>query len=134
MDKQTKLAVNLQQDFTEAEKAQGRANLGLAQVASTGSYNDLSNTPAIPPGQVQSDWNQTDTTSVSYIQNKPRIHTYKDYATSYDYPDCMHVRTPGAHSSNSASLKLSTLLAFQFKSNCAEDPALNVYDGQRYLR
>lgn len=98
MDKQTKLAVNLQQDFTEAEKAQGRANLGLAQVASTGSYNDLSNTPAIPPGQVQSDWNQTDTTSVSYIQNKPRIHTYKDYATSYDYPDCMHVRTPGAHS------------------------------------
>lgn len=97
MDKQTKLAVNLQQDFTEAEKAQGRANLGLATVASTGSYNDLSNTPAIPPAQVQSDWNQTDTTSVSYIQNKPNIHTYKTYVTSYDYPDCMHVRNPGAN-------------------------------------
>jgi hypothetical protein len=97
MDKQTKLAVNLQQDFTEAEKAQGRANLGLAQVASTGDYRDLSNTPSIPPAQVQSDWNQTDTTSVSYIQNKPRIHTYKTYATSYDYPDCMHVRSPGAN-------------------------------------
>lgn len=25
-------------------------------------------------------------------------YTHKDYATSYDYPDCMHVRTPGAHS------------------------------------
>lgn len=97
MDKQTKLAVNLQQDFTEAEKAQGRANLGLAQVASTGSYNDLVNTPEIPV-QVQSDWTQTDSTAVDFIKNKPRIHTYKTYATSYDYPDCMHVRTPGAGS------------------------------------
>lgn len=96
MDKQTKLAVNLQQDFTEAEKAQGRSNLGLAQVASTGSYNDLVNTPEIPV-QVQSNWTQTDPTAVDFIKNKPRIHTYKDYAHSYDYPDCMQVRTPGAN-------------------------------------
>lgn len=47
MDKQTKVAVNLQQDFTEAEKAQGRANLGLATVASTGDYRDLTHTPEI---------------------------------------------------------------------------------------
>lgn len=50
MDKQTKLAVNLQQDFTEAEKAQGRSNLGLAESAATGSYNDLIDKPVIGNG------------------------------------------------------------------------------------
>ena len=38
----------------------------LATVATTGSYNDLSDTP-------QADWNQTDTNAVDYIKNKPTI-------------------------------------------------------------
>lgn len=45
----------------------------LASVAFTGDYNDLSNRPVIV--QLQSDWNQTDTTSPDYIKNKPTIPT-----------------------------------------------------------
>lgn len=45
----------------------------LATVATTGSYNDLSNKPSIPAAQIQSDWNQTTTTALDYIKNKPTI-------------------------------------------------------------
>lgn len=47
----------------------------LKTVAFTGSYNDLSNKPTIPAAQVQSDWNQTTTSAVDYIKNKPTIPT-----------------------------------------------------------
>lgn len=39
----------------------------------SGSYNDLSDKPTIPPEQVQSDWNQTNTSAKDYIKNKPTI-------------------------------------------------------------
>ena len=42
---------------------------GLANVATSGSYNDLSDTPTIPAAQVQSDWNAT--TGMGVILNKP---------------------------------------------------------------
>jgi len=45
----------------------------LATVATTGDYSDLLNKPTIPPAQVQSDWNQTNTSAVDYIKNKPNI-------------------------------------------------------------
>lgn len=45
----------------------------LATVATSGSYNDLTDKPSIPSGQVQSDWNQTVTSEVDYIKNKPTI-------------------------------------------------------------
>ena len=48
---------------------------GLAEVATSGSYNDLSDKPTIPAAQVQSDWNESDTTSKAYIKNKPTIPT-----------------------------------------------------------
>ena len=44
----------------------------LSTVATTGSYNDLSNKPTIPT-LVKSDWNESDSTSYAYIQNKPNI-------------------------------------------------------------
>lgn len=44
----------------------------LADVAKSGDYEDLINTPTIPV-LVQSDWNETDTTDPAYIQNKPTI-------------------------------------------------------------
>ena len=43
----------------------------LATVATTGSYNDLTNKPTIPAAQIQSDWNQSDNSAVDYIKNKP---------------------------------------------------------------
>lgn len=66
----------------------------LATVATSGSYNDLSNKPSIPtvpvnvsafandagyitsasiPSQVQSNWTQTDNQAVDYIRNKPEF-------------------------------------------------------------
>lgn len=45
----------------------------LATVATSGSYNDLTNKPTIPAAQVQSDWEQADSTAVDYIKNKPNI-------------------------------------------------------------
>ena len=47
----------------------------LANVATSGDYNDLTNTPTIPAAQVQSDWNVSDTSSKAYIVNKPTIPT-----------------------------------------------------------
>ena len=44
----------------------------LHKVAVTGNYNDLENKPTIPT-VAQSDWNQTDTTAIDYIKNKPTI-------------------------------------------------------------
>lgn len=42
MARQNKLLLNIDQNTTNEEKAIGRHNLGLADVAHTGSYNDLS--------------------------------------------------------------------------------------------
>ena len=48
-------------------------NEDLANVAFSGSYNDLLDTPDIPQSQIQSDWEQEDTTAKDYIKNKPTI-------------------------------------------------------------
>ena len=45
----------------------------LSDVAFSGSYKDLIDKPIIPSGQIQSDWEEEDPDSVSYIQNKPDI-------------------------------------------------------------
>lgn len=45
----------------------------LANVATSGSYLDLSNKPFIPSSQIQSDWTENLTTAVDYIKNKPLI-------------------------------------------------------------
>lgn len=45
----------------------------LATVATSGSYNDLTNKPTIPAAQIQSDWSQSDNTKKDYIKNKPTI-------------------------------------------------------------
>jgi hypothetical protein len=53
---------------------------GLAAVATSGSYNDLSNKPSIP-GQVNADWNAT--SGASQILNKPTIPTIPTYISSF---------------------------------------------------
>lgn len=49
---------------------------GLAEVALTGSYNDLADTPEL--FQEQADWNETNINLASYIKNKPFL-VDKDY-------------------------------------------------------
>lgn len=73
MARQNKLLLNIDQNCTADEQAQGRANLGLATVAATGNYSDLSGTPTIPAAPVQSDWSVVDNQSLAFIKNKPNI-------------------------------------------------------------
>ena len=59
-----------------AQELGGKANsVDLAEVATSGSYNDLTDKPTIPVAQVQSDWNESDTTNKAFIKNKPTIPT-----------------------------------------------------------
>lgn len=47
----------------------------LATVATSGSYQDLTDKPSIPSGQIQSNWEQTSDSEVDFIKNKPTIPT-----------------------------------------------------------
>ena len=77
----------VQSDWTEADSSKKsfiRNKPNLAAVATSGSYNDLTDTPSIPDPQVQSDWAEADNTKVDYIKNKPNLATV---ATSGSYND-----------------------------------------------
>lgn len=58
------------------------SSTGEAQVQANWNETDTSskayiqNKPTIPAAQVQSNWNETNTSSKAYIQNKPTIHNY----------------------------------------------------------
>lgn len=54
----------------------------LSTVATSGSYNDLTDKPTIPAAQVNSDWNAV--SGVAQILNKPTLATV---ATSGSYAD-----------------------------------------------
>ena len=102
------------QGLTGTQQGFARTNLGLATVASTGSYTDLtstptlfsgsyadltskptlfsgnyydlSNKPSIPPLQIRSNWTQTDNTALDYIANKPIVFS-GSYADLSGKPD-----------------------------------------------
>lgn len=94
----------------------------LASVATSGSYNDLSDKPDIPQAQVQSDWNESDSSKVDYIKNKPTIPTVPTnvsafnndagYMTSYTETDPTvpsHVKSITASDISSWNGKQATL-------------------------
>ena len=56
----------------------------LAAVATTGNYSDLSGKPTIPAAQIQADWNQTDSSKLDFIKNKPTISGSSNLTLSYD--------------------------------------------------
>ena len=71
----------------------------FARVATTGSYNDLSDKPNIPAAQVNSDW--VATTGVSAILNKPltfppEAHLHNEYVTEAPITGVSYVRKDGA--------------------------------------
>ena len=55
----------------------------LATVATSGSYDDLTDKPTIPAAQVQSDWTEADNTKVDYIKNKPTIPTVNNSTITF---------------------------------------------------
>ena len=63
-------------NLTAAGEAKFVKPSALATVATTGSYNDLTNKPTIPAAQVNSDWDAV--SGVAQILNKPTIPTVND--------------------------------------------------------
>ena len=65
----------------------------LSTVATTGDYDDLTNKPSIPAAQVNSDWNESSSSSKAFILNKPNLSIYAQsanlatVATSGSYND-----------------------------------------------
>ena len=80
--KGTSGVVDLGTVITAHQDISGKANTSdLATVATSGSYNDLSNKPTIPAAQVNADWNAT--SGVSRILNKPTIPTVPTKVSSF---------------------------------------------------
>ena len=71
----TDVVLYTEQTLTSEQKAQARTNIGAGTSSFSGSYNDLENRPSIPDEQIQSDWDQSDTTKKDFINNKPDIPT-----------------------------------------------------------
>jgi len=57
---------------------------GLATVATSGAYADLSGKPSIPSAQVQSDWTQLNSGAVDFIKNKPAVRTQSAQTRSFN--------------------------------------------------
>ena len=64
---------DLTQYATQSDLSNYVQSSDLATVATTGNYSDLNGTPTIPAAQVQANWNESDSASMAYIQNKPTI-------------------------------------------------------------
>lgn len=77
----------------------------LATVATSGSYNDLSNKPTIPAAQVNSDWNAS--SGVAQILNKPTIPTVNN-ATLTIQQNGTTKATFTANSSSDATANITT--------------------------
>ena len=74
---------------TESQSVSSNETIGgtikLHKISKTGSYNDLRDKPTIPAAQIQSDWNQTNTSSLDYIKNKPNLDVYLEYEVIEDF-------------------------------------------------
>lgn len=106
----------------------------LATVATSGSYNDLSNKPSIPAAQVQSDWSVTNTSSKAYIKNKPTIPSAASsiadnvtgYATGdqvYDYAEAKSNKATTISSSSTDTQYPSALAVKTYVDNHGFDPS-----------
>lgn len=66
---------------TDALLANKANSADLATVATSGSYDDLTDKPTIPAAQVNADWNAV--SGVAQILNKPTIPTITDNTTYF---------------------------------------------------
>lgn len=77
-----KNALDAKQDLIDSSNKLPASNIsGLAAVATTGDYDDLSNKPTIPAAQIQSDYAQSNSAAVDYIKNKPDLSIYAQSAS-----------------------------------------------------
>lgn len=105
LNKPTIPAAQVQSDWTEADtssKAYIQNKPPLAAVATSGSYNDLTDTPTIIT-PVQSDWTETDPDSLAYILNKPASQVVNDGVTTLYQGNSASRHLFGSWSANQSS-------------------------------
>lgn len=101
----------------------------LATVATSGSYNDLSNKPTIPAAQVQSNWTQTTTTAVDYIKNKP---TLAAVATSGSYNDLSNKPTIPTVNNATLTIQHNEETVQTFTANASSNKTANINATKRF--
>lgn len=120
-EKIEKLLCNVAQGLTPTEQKQGRDNLGLAEVAASGSYNDLTDKPSIPSAQVNSDWEAT--SGVAEILNKPNLATV---ATTGDYRDLSHRPSIPSVGNGTVTLQVNSTDVDSFTTNQSSNKSINL--------
>lgn len=95
----------------------------FATVATSGSYDDLSNKPTIPAAQVQSNWTQTTTTAVDYIKNKP---TLAAVATSGSYNDLSNRPTIPTVNNATLTIQKNGTTVKTFTANASSNVTANI--------
>lgn len=138
-------ALNAKQDLINAaNKLSVDYISGLANVATSGSYNDLSDKPDIPSYQVQADWDETNTSAVDYIKNKPDLSVYAksadlaNVATTGNYSDLLNkpnlsaVATSGNYSDLLNKPNLSAVATSGNYSDLLNKPTLGTAAAKDY--
>ena len=85
MERVQKVLANCEQGLSTTEKAQARRNIDAQMTLTAGNNISISASGVISATnsqQVQSNWTETDTTSDSYIQNKPTVPSIVKTTTS----------------------------------------------------
>lgn len=93
----------------------------LATVATSGSYNDLSNKPTIPAAQVNSDWNAN--SGVAQILNKPTLATV---ATSGSYNDLSNKPTIPTVNNATLTIQQNGTSVGTFTANASANVTANI--------
>lgn len=93
----------------------------LATVATSGSYNDLSNKPTIPAAQVNSDWNAN--SGVAQILNKPTLATV---ATSGSYNDLSNKPTIPTVNNATLTIQKNGTTVKTFTANASSNVTANI--------
>lgn len=107
-------------------------------------WSSIRNKPTIPAAQVQTDWDETNTASVSFIKNKPNLGVYQLKTDMGSYATVSALNTTKSAVTDlsqkivklhaSASMKqsvwviekgVSTEVTFTFTAECAGDPAVS---------
>ena len=110
-------------DQTDLNTALGaKANSSdLATVATSGSYNDLTNKPTIPAAQVNSDWNAS--SGVAQILNKPTLATV---ATSGSYNDLSNKPTIPTVNDATLTIQRNSTNVGTFTANASSNKTINI--------
>lgn len=93
----------------------------LATVATSGSYNDLSDKPTIPAAQVNSNWNAT--SGVAQILNKPTLATV---ATSGSYADLSNKPTIPTVNNATLTIQKNGSNVATFTANASSNATANI--------